>query len=43
LEAAVKALEALDKADINEIGAYKKPPKGVQTVMETVCILFKVK
>jgi dynein heavy chain len=40
LEASVKALDALDKNDISEIRAFQKPPAGVRTVMETVCILF---
>ena len=43
LEAAIKALDSLNKSDIAETRAYQKPPAGVRTVMETVCILFGVK
>ncbi|XP_056004113.1 dynein axonemal heavy chain 6-like isoform X1 [Ostrea edulis] len=39
LEAAVKALDSLDKNDIAEIRVFSKPPELVQTVMEAVCIL----
>ncbi|KAL3884515.1 hypothetical protein ACJMK2_024650, partial [Sinanodonta woodiana] len=40
LEAAVKALDSLDKNDIAEIRVFTKPPELVQTVMEAVCILM---
>lgn len=43
LEAAVKALDALDKSDITEIKQFNNPPEMVQTVMEAVCILLGVK
>lgn len=43
LEAATKALEALNKNDINEIKVFQKPPKLVQFVMESVCILLGAK
>ncbi|CAF0752073.1 unnamed protein product [Brachionus calyciflorus] len=43
LDAAVKALDALDKNDITEIKAFNNPPEMVQTVMEAVCILIGVK
>merc|ERR1719354_1384339 len=43
LNKANKALDALDKADITEIKNFIKPPEAVQTVLETVCILFKMK
>merc|ERR1739838_656332 len=43
LEKANKALDSLDKADISEIKGFKSPPEAVQTVMETVCILFGTK
>ncbi|KAA0188249.1 Dynein heavy chain axonemal, partial [Fasciolopsis buskii] len=39
LEAAVQALEALNKKDISEIKSYGKPPYLVQKVMEAVMIL----
>ena len=40
LEAAIKALDSLDKSDIAEIKVFTKPPELVQTVMESVCILL---
>lgn len=40
LEAAIHALDALDKSDIAEIKVFSKPPEMVQTVMESVCILL---
>ena len=40
LEAAVKALDSLDKADIAELRVFSKPPELVQVVMEAVCILM---
>ena len=43
LEAAVKALDSLDKNDISEIKMFNKPPELVQTVMEAVCILVGAK
>ncbi|KAK3599709.1 hypothetical protein CHS0354_037182 [Potamilus streckersoni] len=43
LEAAVKALDSLDKNDIAEIRVFTKPPELVQTVMEAVCILMNQK
>ncbi|XP_066254312.1 dynein axonemal heavy chain 6 [Euwallacea similis] len=43
LEAATKALEALNKSDINEVKLFQKPPKLVQFVMESVCILMGTK
>lgn len=43
LEAAMKALESLNKNDINELRVFNKPPKLVQTVMEAVCLLLAKK
>lgn len=40
MEAAKKALESLNKNDINELRVFNKPPKLVQTVMEAVCLLL---
>jgi dynein heavy chain len=39
LEAAVKALESLNKKDITEIKSYGKPPALVETVLQAVMIL----
>uniref|UniRef100_A0A0X3PBI3 Dynein heavy chain 2 n=1 Tax=Schistocephalus solidus TaxID=70667 RepID=A0A0X3PBI3_SCHSO len=39
LQAAIEALEALNKKDISEIKSYGKPPYLVQKVMEAVMIL----
>lgn len=43
LEAATKALDALNKNDINEVKSFVKPPKLVQFVMESVCLLLGAK
>ncbi|CAH0547855.1 unnamed protein product [Brassicogethes aeneus] len=43
LEAAVQALSSLNKNDINEVKAFNNPPKLVQYVMESVCILLNSK
>ncbi|KAL7754338.1 hypothetical protein RI367_000319 [Sorochytrium milnesiophthora] len=43
LEAAYKALDSLEKKDVAEMRAFTKPPELVMTVMEAVCILFKMK
>ncbi|KOB72814.1 Dynein heavy chain 6, axonemal, partial [Operophtera brumata] len=40
MEAAQNALKALNKADINELKAFLKPPALVRFVMEPICILF---
>ncbi|XP_050361252.1 dynein axonemal heavy chain 6 [Nymphalis io] len=40
MEAAQNALKALNKADINELKAFQKPPPLVRFVMEPVCILL---
>ncbi|KAI9197259.1 dynein heavy chain and region D6 of dynein motor-domain-containing protein [Polychytrium aggregatum] len=41
LNAAVKALEGLNKKDLNEIRSYGKPPPLVEKVMEAVMVLKK--
>ena len=43
LEAAIKALDSLDKNDISELRVFNKPPELVQFVLEAVCILLKQK
>lgn len=43
MEAATKALESLNKADINELRVFNKPPHLVKFVMEAVCLLLGVK
>ncbi|CAH2103550.1 unnamed protein product [Euphydryas editha] len=43
MEAAQNALKALNKADINELKAFQKPPPLVRFVMEPVCILLGAK
>ncbi|KAI9346257.1 dynein heavy chain and region D6 of dynein motor-domain-containing protein [Obelidium mucronatum] len=43
LDAAYKALDALDKKDIAELKVFAKPPDAVLMVMEAICILFKMK
>lgn len=40
MDAAVKALESLNKNDINELKVFQKPPVLVQFVMESVCLLL---
>ncbi|KAI8923518.1 dynein heavy chain and region D6 of dynein motor-domain-containing protein [Entophlyctis helioformis] len=41
LNSAVKALEAINKKDLNEIRSYGKPPPLVEKVMEAVMVLKK--
>ncbi|XP_075463117.1 dynein axonemal heavy chain 6 isoform X2 [Ascaphus truei] len=43
LQAANKALDSLDKADISEIRVFTKPPDLVMTVMEAISILLNAK
>ena len=43
LEAAEASLKALNKNDITEVKAMKRPPVGVVLVIETICIVKKVK
>jgi dynein heavy chain len=40
--AAMKAVDDLDKNDITEIRGFKKPPEGAILVMKTMCIMFNV-
>jgi len=40
--AAMKAVNDLDKNDITEIRSFKKPSDGVILVMKTLCIMFNV-
>jgi transcription elongation factor GreA-like protein len=41
-QAAVSALDTLNKADIIEMKTFIKPPALVQLTMEAVCILLQV-
>ncbi|KAK0176317.1 hypothetical protein PV328_000464 [Microctonus aethiopoides] len=43
LEEAQRALESLNKNDINEIRVFNKPPHLVRYVMEAVCLLLGTK
>lgn len=43
LDAALRALDTLTKADITEVKAMKNPPAAVKVVMETVCHMLDVK
>ncbi|KAJ3347122.1 Dynein heavy chain 6, axonemal [Entophlyctis luteolus] len=43
LQAAYRALDALEKKDIAELKVFTKPPDLVLLVMEAICILFKSK
>ena len=40
LDAAVKCLSKLDKSQIVEVKALKKPPAGVRLTLKAVCIMF---
>ncbi|KAJ9576326.1 hypothetical protein L9F63_006826, partial [Diploptera punctata] len=40
MEAATKALDSLNKNDINELRVFNKPPHLVKFVMESVCLLL---
>jgi dynein heavy chain len=43
LEEAVKCLNDLKKADIDEVKGFKTPPGGVLLTIHAVCIMFQVK
>lgn len=43
LIAAEKSLKALNRNDITEVKAMKRPPVGVLLVIETICIINNVK
>ncbi|XP_031787006.1 dynein heavy chain 1, axonemal isoform X2 [Nasonia vitripennis] len=43
LEAAEASLKALNKNDVTEVKAMKRPPVGVVLVIEAICIIKKVK
>ena len=43
LDAAVKCLAKLDKSQIVEVKALKKPPAGVKLTLKAVCIMFQIK
>ena len=43
LDAAVKCLAKLDKSQIVEVKALKKPPGGVRLTLKAVCIMFQIK
>ena len=43
LAAAEASLKALNKGDITEVKAMKRPPVGVVLVIESICIVKNVK
>ncbi|CAB3241783.1 unnamed protein product [Arctia plantaginis] len=43
LRAAEKALKELNRNDIVEVKAMKKPPQGVVLVIESLCVVFDIK
>lgn len=43
LRAAEKALQELNRNDIVEVKALKKPPGGVVLVIESLCVVFDIK
>ena len=43
LEAAEKALKSLDKSDITEMKAMKKPSNAIKMTMAAVCVMMEVK
>ena len=40
--AAMKAVDELDKNDITEIKGFQKPPEAAKAVMKTMCIMFGI-
>jgi dynein heavy chain len=43
LKAAEDSLKALNKNDISEVRALKRPPAGVVLVLEVICIVKDIK
>lgn len=43
LRAAEKALQELNRNDVVEVKAMKKPPAGVVLVIESLCVVFDIK
>ena len=43
IEAAEKAIKALDKKDLTDVKVLNKPPDMVLMVMEPICLLLNVK
>lgn len=43
LQAAEDSLKALNKNDISEVRALKRPPAGVVLVLEVICIVKDIK
>ncbi|XP_060806154.1 dynein axonemal heavy chain 1-like [Amyelois transitella] len=43
LKAAEKALQELNRNDVVEVKAMKKPPAGVVLVIESLCVVFDIK
>jgi len=42
LNDAIRSLNTLKPADINEVKAFLKPPKGVVLVMKSVCVMLEI-
>ncbi|XP_056267415.1 dynein axonemal heavy chain 1 [Pseudoliparis swirei] len=43
LDDALASLKSLNKSDVTEVRAMQRPPKGVNLVMEAVCIMHGIK
>ncbi|XP_068442262.1 dynein axonemal heavy chain 1 [Clinocottus analis] len=43
LDEALESLKSLNKSDVTEVRAMQRPPKGVNQVMEAVCIMKGIK